>query len=260
MARSYADGIDLLYSTNTFHMSSLDLQVNLPRLVPPRHLDMITSLELLWTLNTTETKDKSWSEDHIAPFSDNRDELRGQSGALLHILCSMIPQTFPHLRNLYLSFQCWLSLASPAGWPGDDFISEVEAIFLGPVEDMLRAWARSRSGQEKHGYKDLELNVAIQRGAWFVLRTKYYKLLGRKLKSECVDMSRGRFWKPLRLDSSAAADTVDGIRAGGGEGSGNDGFGYWICGGWEDMDAYGSSDYWIMTNWGDKWTGVKETY
>ena len=145
---------------------------------------------------------------------------------------------------------------------GPDYISDLEAIFLGPVEDMLRVWAQSRSGVEKvdRGYKDVELNVAIQRGAWFVLRAKYYKLLGRKLKSETVDMSRGRFWKPLRLDSSAAADDGDGIIASGGEGSEDGGVGYWICGGWEDMDVFGPHNYWIMANWGDKWTGVKETY
>lgn len=82
---------------------------------------------------------------------------------------------------------------------------------------------------------------------------KYHKLLGPKLKVESVDgLSRGRFWKPFRLGNGAAAgygaDNVD------------DESGYWICGGWEDMKAFGAGDYWIMTRWGDKWTGVKDTY
>lgn len=177
-------------------------------------------------------------------------------------MCDMIPQAFPRLRSLYISFQCWLDWGS--GGAGDDLISQVETIFLGPLEDMLRACLLGRSGQVGcgHGYVGLELNVAMQRGAWFVLLHKYHKLLGPKLKVESVDaLSRGRFWKPLRRGSGAMTDEGDGIGASHEMEDDDDGFGYWICGGWEDVKVFGGADYWLMTNWGDsKWMGVKETY
>lgn len=258
---SYTDGIDALYSTNTFHISSLDLQLNLPRLVPRHHLARVTSIELLWKLNAIQARSKPPVKDYVKPLWDGSGGLNPQShqtsDSPLHVLCDLIPRTFPHLRSLYISFQCWLDPGSPRGGPGGDVISEVETIFLSPVEDMMRACLLGRSKQEcdgdGHGYRDLELNLAIQRGAWRVLLAKYHKLLGAKLKVESVDeLSRGRFWKPLpRL--------VSGGGIGDEETDGDDGFGYWICGGWEDMQAFGH-DYWIMTNWGDKWTGVKDTY
>lgn len=50
---SYIEGVDILYRTNTFHISSLPLLLNLARLMPPRHLATITSVELLWDLLKT---------------------------------------------------------------------------------------------------------------------------------------------------------------------------------------------------------------
>ena len=65
---SYVDGINILYGTNTFHMSSLELQVHLPRLVPASHLEMITSLELLWILNGTSRRGEIRPEGHLKPL------------------------------------------------------------------------------------------------------------------------------------------------------------------------------------------------
>lgn len=244
-------------------MSSLDLQVNLLHLIPPRYLEMITSLELLWPLNTIKTtKGRVSLKDHVTPLW-NSSCLQGELESPLYALSGMIPRTFPHLRNLYISFQCWLDQGSGRRGPGDDLISEVETIFLRPLEDLLRAYLLGRSEQEGrgHNHAGLELNVAIQRGAWFVLLHKYHKLLGAKLNVESVDaLSRGRFWKPLRLSCGVEADEGNVTSAGHGVGDDDDRFGYWICGGWEDMNAFGTADYWMMTSWGDKWTGVKETY
>lgn len=264
-ARSYSDGVEVLYGTNSFHMSSLDLQVNLPHLVPPSHLQMITSLELLWPLNTIRTRKGTIPlKDHVTPLWEASTNSETRADLPLHILCGMMPRTFPHLRSLYVSFQCWLDRGSSVRGASDDVISEVETIFLGPVEDMLRAFRLGQSRQEgcSHGYVGLEFNVAIQRGAWFVLLHKYHKLLGGQLKVESVDgLSRGRFWKPLGLGSRRETDHGVGSGAGHGVGEGDDHFGYWICGGWEDMKVFGTTDYWMMTRWGDaKWIGVKETY
>lgn len=141
----------------------MDLQTNLPRLVPPCHLEMITSLELLWSLNTIQAKkDKVPLKDHVTPLWDSSPNFQGQADSPLHILCGMIPLTFPHIRSLYISFQCWLDQGSAIRRPSDDVISEVETIFLGPVDHMLRACLLGRPGQWRrdHGHVGLELDVA----------------------------------------------------------------------------------------------------
>jgi len=156
----------------------------------------------------------------------------------LHLLCTSIPQIFPHLRSLYISFQCWLTPSVPRSHE-DDVISEVEVIFLAPIENMRRAWSGN-----------LELNVAVQSGAWGVLLKKYQTLLGADLRTKGGGWpARGRFWKPL---GPSVRET-----GGGGEGDAgveDGGSGYWICGGWEDVKAIGQG-YWVICNWGDKWHG-----
>lgn len=226
---SYIDGIDVLYNTNTFHLSSLDLQLHLPRLVPDHHLARITSLELLWDLNKSRGKGVRQLPvaDHVKALWEGRQP---QEGNPLHIFCDMILGMLPQLRYLYISFQCWLN--PPPSSESNDVISELETIFLGPLEKMLM---RMRSRGQK-----LELNVAIQRCAWYILLRKYHTLLGNNIRVESIDeICRGRFWKPL-------ADAGDG-----------DGDGYWICGGWEDMKGFGT-EYWMT--WGNAWTPVWDTF
>ncbi|GKT48626.1 uncharacterized protein ColSpa_08807 [Colletotrichum spaethianum] len=246
--QAYADGIGILYSTNTFHISSLELQLNLPRLLPRHHLESVTSLELLWKLNTVETS-KTPVKDHVKSLWDSGPNHQDQSNSPLHVLCATMPQTFPRVRRLYISFQSWLDPGFPRGGPDGDVISEIDTIFLGPVENMMRTYLRQP--RQVPGYGNMELNVAIQRGAWHVLLAKYHKLLGAKLRLESVDeLSRGRFWKALGSGTGGNAASEE---------NEDDEFGYWICGGWEDMKLFGH-DYWTMTNWGDKWTGTKDTY
>ena len=49
--RSYADGIIVLYGTNTFKCRVWSCKSTFHALCPPCCLEMITSLELLWILN-----------------------------------------------------------------------------------------------------------------------------------------------------------------------------------------------------------------
>jgi len=230
---SYTEGTDVLYSTNAFHISSLDLQLHLPRLIPTHHLERITSLELLWKLNFFHPRGSTAAPvaNHIkALWSRHGDSSITSRDSPLHALCELIPQMFPRLQRLYISYQCWLESGCPLE---GDLISVAETAFLGPVEDMLRSYRGRR--QEGSG---LELNVAIQHGAWRVMLAKYRTLLGSELRVESADrLARGRFWKQLD----------------------DNGFGYWICCGWEDTKAFGL-DYWFMSNWGNKWTDVKDIF
>lgn len=220
-----------MYSTNKFHFSDLDLIQDLPLLLPPQHLSRMTSLEMLWNFNLdlsnnriTDGLKSLWTE------STRKD-------SPLHKMCAMFPRSLPHVRSLYISIQSWID--PPALGAQDDGISYVESIILAPVEDMLRLL---KPGPSK------EFHVAIQRGAWFILLNKYNKLYGSKLRVESQDgLTRGRFWKSLSLSDSQKGDSVDN-------------FGYWICGGWSDMEFVGFQNYWIQTSWGDRWIGRGEIF
>ncbi|KAH6655997.1 hypothetical protein BKA67DRAFT_657891 [Truncatella angustata] len=229
--QAYVDGIEILYSTNTFHISSMDIVSNIPRLLPHSRLSSITSLELLWQLNSFQFS-KGAIEDFIEPLW--KDPTKQDS--MLHTLCAMIPDTFPHVRRLYISFQC--ELVPPSDIRDNDNISKVESIFLGPVEQMLRILGPGRGKQ---------FNVAIQRGGWYTMLWKYYTLLGTRLRAESSDgLMRGKFWKSLCPSGNNDQD----VRGD---------YGYWICAGWWDMDAI-TYDHWIMSNWGCKWVGPTDTF
>ncbi|KAK4442792.1 hypothetical protein QBC34DRAFT_386897 [Podospora aff. communis PSN243] len=243
---AYVEGIDVLYGTNTFHISSLDLQLSLPQLVPPDHLARITSLELLWKLNDINQARTVKAKNHaMALWQDPPRPVDSP----LHALRASVPETFPHLRRLYVSFQCHLDPPFGRSAVDGDIITEVETIFLGPVEDMVRI-LHHRAGPK------VEINVAIQRGAWRVLLSKYMTLLGTGLRAESADLvMRGRFWKAL------GPATVGSLGSGESETSsakGNDSLGYWICGGWDDMKHH--HDYWINSSWGSYWNGMGTTF
>lgn len=213
-------------------------------MIPPDYLARITSLELLLKLNdinqgrTAKNHAKDLWEDAPRPIDSP-----------LHTLRASIPENFPYLRRLYISFQCHLDPPLGRGGVHEDIISEVETIFLGPVEDMVRI-LHHMAGPE------VEINIAIQRSAWKVLLAKYMTLLGTGLKAESADLvMRGRFWKAL---SPATARTLASGENEAADVEGKEKLGYWICAGWDDMNQH--HDYWITSNWGVKWAGVGTTF
>ncbi|KAH8890434.1 hypothetical protein GQ53DRAFT_176527 [Thozetella sp. PMI_491] len=89
--QAYLEGINILYSTNTFVIADSDaLARNLTRLLVPRSLALITSLELTWEIarppGYDAAKPHEWPEPVDLPFS-------------------MIKKVFPGLRSLHLSLQ-----------------------------------------------------------------------------------------------------------------------------------------------------------
>jgi hypothetical protein len=156
---SYIEGIDVLYGTNTFHMWSMDLLLNLPHLLPRHGLERIKPVELFWKLGPIDGRNQvPMVEDTVEPL--RRDPMR--QDLPLHRLCALLPEALPYLDKLYISFQCWLN----PGCRGcnNDNISEMETLFLGPVEHMLRTFGPT---------SDKKFNVAIQQGGWFILLRKH---------------------------------------------------------------------------------------
>ncbi|KAF4955920.1 hypothetical protein FSARC_11735 [Fusarium sarcochroum] len=77
--QNYAETIDILYSTNTFILSSDNIATHLPRLLLPQRLAVMTSLEIKWPLK---------EEDHLKTLLD-----------------LLSPPHFPSLKKLYVSLE-----------------------------------------------------------------------------------------------------------------------------------------------------------
>lgn len=90
---AYLETIDVLYGTNTFHVPRTDVFTNLPSLFTPERLSAITEVELIW--------------DHVYHSWDTRPDSKRPSTdpKTLKSLLTSLPETFPALRRLYLSFQ-----------------------------------------------------------------------------------------------------------------------------------------------------------
>ncbi|KAK4143159.1 uncharacterized protein C8A04DRAFT_12584 [Dichotomopilus funicola] len=214
--QAYLDGMDVLFRTNTFHISSLPLLLDLPQLLPPRYLPTITSLELLWTFADPSrlhdsTMTSIWDR-HIGtpPTSESVIE-----PTKFHRLCDLIPTTFPHLRRLYISMQAYLP--PPDGNGGPDIRGAVETLFIHPIEDVFRTLGPAPGK---------EFSLAIQQGGWKVFAQRWTE--GEPGSVEQVGW-REKVWKPLGLEEGAG--------------------GYWLCWGWDDFEVLGSQ-YWLYNLWG----------
>ncbi|KAL5353303.1 hypothetical protein ACLOAV_001339 [Pseudogymnoascus australis] len=184
--QAYADGIDILFSTNTFHLKSPDLQQNLQRIILPQRLRAITNLEMCW-FEKYGTCLRALQEDPTREDSE------------LHALCRMVPQAFPRVLSLDIAILCDIRPT------GDDFPDTrwatrgvrartlklstlaIEQSILGPFENMLRTLGPAR-----------EFSITIPMLAWSILLNQHHTLYGPNLRIEwyCY-RSEGRFWKVL---------------------------------------------------------------
>lgn len=177
---SYADGIDVLFATNTFHLRSPDLLEHLPEMILPQRLRVIPSLEMCWlgqfdgftTLSLWKNPTKEDSE--------------------LHALCRMAKEAFPGAFHLDISL---LGNIKPAP---DSFLgptradtlmltaSAIESVILGPVESILRALGPGR-----------EFSITIPIEAWDIISHRHRVLYGQRLRIERYGRREVRLWKVL---------------------------------------------------------------
>ncbi|OBT68352.1 hypothetical protein VE03_02958 [Pseudogymnoascus sp. 23342-1-I1] len=201
--QAYADGIDILFSTNTFHLKSPDLLQQLQRTILPQRLRAIPYLEMCW-FKTYGDCLQALQEDPTKEDSE------------FHALCRMVPQAFPNVLHLDIAILCDIRPI------GDDFPDirwatrgvrartlklsalAMEHSILGPFENMLRTLGPGR-----------EFSITIPMGSWRILEYKHRTLYGPKLRIEWYHYGwEGRFWKVLDPDNE---------------------LGYWIsCGDHED--------------------------
>ncbi|KAI1660568.1 hypothetical protein F4813DRAFT_298044 [Daldinia decipiens] len=125
--QAYIEGVDVLYSTNRFHIAYAELAICLPRLLPMQHLSAITAAELSWNLTLPPSEYFRWD-------ADDKDGL--QSCDRLALL-ARLPQILPNLRYLYLSLQDVLRMRQPMlAIGGHEMYEEIEEV-LRKVDAMI---------------------------------------------------------------------------------------------------------------------------
>lgn len=162
---SYIDGIDILYSTNTFHLACGALIQNLSGALLPQRVTAIRSLELL-----------------LPPKSQAQVDYME-----LHRLCGAMPRLFPRLNNLYFSIPGTVIKPPPPTSGDHDPVMVAAEGFLGPVEALLMQLP-----------DDGEYTVSISTSFWKPLLWRHDALQTPGLRAE-LDWTgyRGRFWRRL---------------------------------------------------------------
>ncbi|AEO57202.1 hypothetical protein MYCTH_2303064 [Thermothelomyces thermophilus ATCC 42464] len=233
--QAYIEGVDILYRTNTFHMSSLPLLLNLARLMPPRRLATITSVELLWDLfDDRETIKTVYKQAQASPSSVPP---QSQPSTKFHELRQITPRIFPNARNVYVAVQAPIEPLFWAERPAA-CLPLLERAILGPVEDMFRAM-----GPEP----EKEFSFAIQLGGFLALARRHWRDkdvdpgVYRRAPSQCAVDESGYFvldgvsfrairaWRPL----------------------GPGGAGYWLRPGLTDSWTAGLGMFDIWGTWDD---------
>ncbi|KAI2601957.1 hypothetical protein GGR54DRAFT_626261 [Hypoxylon sp. NC1633] len=201
--QAYVEGIEVIFTTNTFHLSGPVVLENLSSLLLPQRIRNITALELIWDfdvpfqlIHSREPPEPLWTKPDAC------------KSLPLPSLCRMIPETFPSLQHLYISLQRPIAPLDTFGSTPlqprelEECLSRMKLVILGPVEDLVRALGPGR-----------DINIAVQRGAWEKLMLEYVRLHGAgNVRMEANEDLNTRFWTSLDGD-----------------------LGYWVCRGMEDM-------------------------
>lgn len=172
----YAEAIDIVYSTNTFHLSGQPLLQNLPRLLLPQRLATIRSLELAWHFNR--------------PMP--RGSTSGGEQSQLGQLCGVLPDLFPRLGTLYLSLHVPIKRDPAADHNNGPVMAAANGAFL-PWVEALRMRLPTAT----------EMSVGVPAQFWKVLLHTLDGLDTAGLRAE-VDWTGlyGRFWKRVDDDGT----------------------------------------------------------
>lgn len=183
---SYVEGVDVLYSTNTFHTASKEMLINLNRLLLPQRLSSIMAVEILWT---------TWPED-LYPTSPPSDPLATNSSLRsLRFILKAIPSLFPNLRSLYFSIQ---SFTFPTelqyrSIPEDQSSMAItDEAFVRPFQDMVRSMPPSIK----------ECSLALPSSLYASRRTRALEADAR-VERACDGGKLERHWCPLETEANS---------------------------------------------------------
>jgi hypothetical protein len=185
---SYAEGINVLFRTNTIYMGSISLMRYLPRLLLPQRLANITALELSWD------------------FTRSRVDLRfpREDWPAYDAFAILIASAFPSLKSLYVSIQVCPFFPAQSSRdvnnPLDATIDSYERKILRPIDEMVGIL-----GPSLH-----ECQIAPQYGLYMSLK---YRAESTGVVAEKVyqgGLHSERFWRPLPAEYSKQASNSPG--------------------------------------------------
>lgn len=167
------EALDILYSTNTIHISSVVLMRHLPELLLPQRLVSIMSLELVWNMVLFRT------------LPDPRQE--EEKGWPAYVaLTSLVASAFPSLKKLYTSIDTDCKHIDLRA----DYLEGEAKKLLSPVDEMIG----------KLGPQLQECQIAVP--------MSHYTALERTATTLGAHIERGprnwphafRFWRPLTAE------------------------------------------------------------
>lgn len=130
--RRYIEGFDILYSTNRFHISGMNLIQHFPRLLPTQGLSYIHSVEMRWDLGQV-AQPPTTDQDISA-------EPRFGGWRMFLSLLDQLPKALPHLRYLHLTLRGdWF----PPQMAVNDLVRHSEPAMLQPIDRMVRELYRT---------------------------------------------------------------------------------------------------------------------
>ncbi|KAG9253482.1 uncharacterized protein F5Z01DRAFT_140062 [Emericellopsis atlantica] len=203
---AYSDGVDVLFSTNTFYLSSVPLLLNMRRLISPNGVDKIKSVQLA----LGEPRLTRFAKDPLVHGLWKGTDKEEKACAFPQV-CSTVPNLFSNVRRLelYVQSQLWPSRDVPV----DQRVPLLVRNVMDPLEDMVRSLGA-----------DKQVVIAVTLEAHKALMQKHGELEGAAFRWEPeagADDSierYGRFWRALGSDDN-----------------GNE-VGYWLRTGWNDHD------------------------
>lgn len=157
--QAYAEGIDVVYATNTICIMSdrfLDALLRsassavpqppetTPTLLPPFHLARITRLELAWEWALFQDQNPALAPQQTAQRAAFQDTL------------ALLPAVFPRLVTLYVSFS--KKLYQRTSMRADACLDEIHEVLLAPIEAMMGKLSRL---QRRRCFVELPINTSL---------------------------------------------------------------------------------------------------
>lgn len=159
---SYVEGIEVLYRTNTIHISGEALLLNLPKLLLPQRLRDISSVEIVWPLRLRED------------MRGGRDPSLAVDKEHLRTIVSILSSDLPNLSRPHLALKT-----------DKEYGLITESVDLEPMLAILDEFARHKSG--------LELFIVS------LSRSAFRKLFPPKRGSKGMELpfQTSEFWRNL---------------------------------------------------------------
>ncbi|KAI1050910.1 hypothetical protein LB507_009248 [Fusarium sp. FIESC RH6] len=205
--KAYAEGMKILYGTNTIHMGSNPLLYNLPRLILPQRLRTMDALEIVW-------------RPDVYRLPGGRQGLHAEEWKLdqeqIPQIHDIILQTFLHVRRLHLAFNISYHVGNRPH-----------------LNNMVLRWDEFATTMARKGNLEAPLTISLTSSYWMDLYDKAKK--DAVNKDSCSSTLRSQFWRWTNGKCALAPFTKSTETWGKIDGATKEN-GYWIVRGDKDDD------------------------